>query len=379
MNTQSTNWRLIFLLWLLGLLAAAQFGKITLTLTGLAATYPGAPVAFAVSAVAVVGILAGPVAGFLVAQIGARRAVLAAVIGSALMSGVQGLDLPFGLFMASRVIEGLGHLFLVVALPTIMAALAKPADKSVVMGLWGTFFGVSYAILAMVTPAIESWGGIRALYLGHGMLLTAMVPVLLGKLPVIIPQRQKMPGLWALYRMIYSAPRSFAPGLGHGLYASLFIALVAFLPAHMGHAGLVALLPVANLLGTFGAGFMGKYIAPSRLSPLGFLITALLFILLGLFPSPIIALVAFFSTGVVAGANFAAVPELNDGPERQARANGAMAQMGNLGTFSGTPLFALVATSLWQIVGLAVLICAFGLIGAGLAYRAARTSVVDAG
>jgi len=46
--------------------------------------------------------------------------------------------------------------------------------------------------------------------------------------------------------------------------------------------------------------------------------------------------------GLVQGASFAAVPQLNGTPAHQAQANGAMAQMGNLGNTLGTPVMALV-------------------------------------
>jgi hypothetical protein len=81
-----------------------------------------------------------------------------------------------------------------------------------------------------------------------------------------------------------------------------------------------------------------------------------------------------FATGLTAGANFAAVPELNHVPRDQARANGAMAQLGNIGTFSGTPIYALVVGSLWGIAGVSIVICVTGAVFAGLAYRAARNA-----
>jgi len=52
-----TNWPLIAALYAAGLIAAAQFAKISLTLVPLEAIYPGAPVPFVVSGVAVMGIL----------------------------------------------------------------------------------------------------------------------------------------------------------------------------------------------------------------------------------------------------------------------------------------------------------------------------------
>jgi DHA1 family inner membrane transport protein len=46
------------------------------------------------------------------------------------------------------------------------------------------------------------------------------------------------------------------------------------------------------------------------------------------------------------GANFAAVPQLNKDDQSRAYANGALAQMGNLGNLCGTPLLLLMANSL---------------------------------
>ena len=61
---------------------------------------------------------------------------------------------------------------------------------------------------------------------------------------------------------------------------------------------------------------------------------------------PAVAVLAFLAMGLVAGGNFAAAPLLNASPRDQALANGAMAQPDNIGTFSATPLLALVAGSL---------------------------------
>ncbi|PVA08283.1 MFS transporter [Thalassorhabdomicrobium marinisediminis] len=369
-----TPWPLILLLWSTGLLAAAQFAKLTLTIGPMQTLYDGAPVALAVSGVSIIGIIGGAVAGYLVARIGARKAVLWAVATSAVLALGQGVAMPFWAFMTTRILEGFGHLLLVVALPTMMVALAAPNDKSVVMGLWGTFFGVGYAVLAVVVPPVEAWGGIRAVYVGHGLLLAALFPVLWWVLPRVMAGASKIPDMISLHRTLYSHPRYFAPGLGHGIYTTLFIALVAFLPPVLDAMWLTAMMPLANLSGTFASGFIARRVAASHLSIFGFAVAAVCFALLAVTGSAALALLAMVATGITAGANFAAVPELNARPQDQARANGAMAQVGNLGTFSGTPLFALVAGSLWGLVGLSVAICLSGVIFAGYTYHRARVS-----
>ena len=362
---------MVLLLWTTGLLVAAQFAKVTLTLEALQAVYPASPVAMAVSGVAVVGVLGGAMAGFVVAHFGVRRSVLWACALSAGLSLLQAVPMPFAVFMGLRIAEGVGHLLFVVALPTMMAALARPHDKSVVMGLWGTFFGVGYAVLAVIVPPVLAWGGVAAVYAGHGLLLALVFPVLWAALPRVMAARSAIPNPVALHRTIYTNPRLAAAGVGHGIYTSLFIALVAFLPAALGAAWLTLLLPIANLSGTFAAGFLARKVAAPRLVVIGFAVAGLLFVLMAATGLASVALLAFFATGVTAGGNFAAVPALNDAPKDQALANGAMAQLGNIGTFSGTPLFAIVAGSLWGLTGLSLAICVFGVIVAGFVYRRA--------
>ena len=46
--------------------------------------------------------------------------------------------------------------------------------------------------------------------------------------------------------------------------------------------------------------------------------------------------------GLVQGGSFTAIPQLNPTPGAQAEANGALAQMGNVGTTCGTPILAVL-------------------------------------
>jgi nitrate/nitrite transporter NarK len=67
--------------------------------------------------------------------------------------------------------------------------------------------------------------------------------------------------------------------------------------------------------------------------------------------------------GIVQGASFASIPELNASPEDRARAAGAVAQLGNLGTTTGTPVLAALLASVGP-AGLtiaAVCLCAVGI------------------
>jgi nitrate/nitrite transporter NarK len=75
----------------------------------------------------------------------------------------------------------------------------------------------------------------------------------------------------------------------------------------------------------------------------GFLAAAaVLALLVAGLPISYACLALFAVLGLVQGASFAAVPELNDTIEGQALSHGAIAQMGNLGNTLGTPVLLLI-------------------------------------
>lgn len=349
------------------MLAAGQFAKVSLTLGPLAEVYPGAPVAFVVSGVAVMGILFGVLAGGITASVGPRRAILVALGISAAAGLAQGALPSFPLLMALRVVEGAGHLLLVVAVPTLMAAVAAERDRATVMGLWATFFGVGFTLAALVigeTPGL--------VFATHGALAAALGLLLWIMLPrAITSERRALPRL-SDHLAIYTTPRLCAPGLGHGIYALLFLAMVTYLPDALGAAWLAPILPIAGLSGSLLTGPLARRIPPSRLVTGGFVALGLLFALTAVAGplAPAVAIFAMALSGVVAGAGFAAVPWLNGTNADRALANGALAQLGNVGTFSGTPLLA--ALGLAAALPVAVVICAVGALCTALAYGAAR-------
>ena len=75
--------------------------------------------------------------------------------------------------------------------------------------------------------------------------------------------------------------------------------------------------------------------------------------------------------GIVQGASFASIPELNATAEDRARAAGAVAQLGNLGTTTGTPILAALMASIGP-PGLALAATTLCLLGIGVHQLQAR-------
>ena len=367
MGSQRTPWLTIALLYLCGLIAGSQFAKISLTLNALEAVFPGWPVAILVSGVAVMGALFGVVSGGITAKLGARQAIIVALLLSAATATVQGFLPSFQFFMALRVVEGAGHLMLVVAVPTLMAGLASDQDRGLVMGIWATFFGVSFALTAQIAPL----AAISTLYSGFGFLILVLVTALWYVLPRDLqPSRSSIPGLLD-HITIYRTPRLFAPGLGHGCYAFLFLALITFLPRTFEAAWLSTVLPLVGLVGSILAGAVVRWVAPGRIVWGMFLAFAFFLALAFAFDSAVLVVVAIFLSGLIAGAGFAAVPWLNKNMADRALANGALAQLGNVGSLMGTPIFASLASG--HVLPVAIGFCIFAALATRLAYRSARS------
>ena len=250
------------------------------------------------------------------------------------------------LFLASRVVEGASHLAIVVAAPTLIAQLSTARHRGLTLSLWSTFFGVAFAVLTWAGLPLVAAYGVGALYLAHAAYMAAMA-VLVGAL---LPRDVIGPGgafsLAALageHARIYASPFQNAAALGWVCYAGAFVAILTvmppFLPEAM-RAGVIGLMPLAGIASSMTLGvWLLRRVAAVRVVMTGFALSLLAALWLWAMPGgapPYLALAA--ALGLVQGASFAAIPQLNPDPQAQAQANGALAQMGNVGTTSGTPV-----------------------------------------
>ena len=89
--------------------------------------------------------------------------------------------------------------------------------------------------------------------------------------------------------------------------------------------------------------FLLRYTTAVGVAVIGFVLTALVVLALTLWPgAPLLCLAMVFALGLVQGAGFTIVPQLNTAEGDRAAANGAMAQTGNLGNTLGTPVMLMI-------------------------------------
>lgn len=342
---------LIFALWGAGLGAAAQYGKVSVIFDLLPGAYPdaGAAIGFIVSLVGFVGIIFGVVAGLVVARIRYRRALLAALWAGAAVSLVQALLPPLPWMLLSRVIEGASHLAIVVAAPTLIAQLSTAKDRGLTLTLWGTFFGVAFAVLAWLGRPLALSFGLPALFAAHAVYMAAFALYLSAKLRAL-PIENAQPPFSLVQTLrdhvtIYGSPRIPAAAAGWLFYTFSFVSILTVLPPYLdaSHRTLImGAMPLNSIAVsmTFGVALL-RLMSPVRVVELGFGLSALCMVWLWIAPgAPVACLALAGAMGLIQGASFAAVPDLNDTPATQAQANGAMAQMGNIGNTIGTPIMA---------------------------------------
>lgn len=366
----------VVVLWAGGLGAAAQFGKISVLYEALGAAYAdyaGVGIGVMVSIVGMVGLVFGTTAGLLVARIGPRRAILVALMLGAAVSMVQALFPPYPLMMLTRVLEGVSHLAIVVVGPTAIAGVTSARHQGLAMTLWSSFFGVTYAALAWFAPALIAAQGAGALFVAHGVWMLVCLAVLWVLLPVD-PVHAPVTGrgnLLEQHAAIYASPYLAAPAMGFVCYTVTYVAVLTLLPAAVttGWGGFVAVaMPLVSIavsltLGVWLLSRMQAY----RLVQAGFAVAIMAAIGLWLVwgqgaREAGFALLLAAALGVVQGASFASLAQINPTPEDRARGAGAIAQLGNLGTTTGTPLLAMILAKSGA-TGLAAFLIGFSALG----------------
>jgi DHA1 family inner membrane transport protein len=373
----------ILAIWAAGLGAAAQFGKISVLYDVLGAEYAdyrGVGIGLMVSIVGMVGLIFGTMAGILVARIGARRAMLWALVLGAAVSLVQSLFPPYPVMMLTRVLEGVSHLAIVVVGPTAIAGVAGAKAQGLAMTLWSSFFGLTYAVLAFFGPALVA-AGPPVLFQLHGLWMLAMAAVLY----VLMPQdgARLSPGigsLWAQLAAIYASPRIAAPASGFVCYTITYVAVLTLLPGTVtqGWGSFVGVaMPLTSIAVSLTLGvWLLNHLPAFRLVQAGFAVAVVgglaLFAFQGQGPwEAAAALVVAAALGIVQGASFASIPQINRTPEDRANAAGAVAQLGNLGTVTGTPLLVLLLDRAGE-AGLCLFLTGFSLLGIALHQWQAR-------
>lgn len=389
--SEQTAWLEIFLLWFAGISAAMQFAKFSVSYNELLTYYQAGPTltGAAISVVGTIGLIFGVTAGLIAGKIGYRKVLIGALILGALLSFVQSLLPTFEIVMATRVLEGFSQLGVVVAAPTMIAKLSAARHRSITMGLWGTFFGVAFALTGLFGKSLISHFELSGLYFTHGLLMGGMAIALIalldkneqryhsGSVASNEPYFKKL-------GKIYRTPQTLLPGLVFVFYTCTLVSLLTYIPNFIESDSLRAtmqvILPLLSTAGTFIAGTLSQYaMRPQRVAQVAYAGLACgALVLFSNLSSPmafclVVGQMVLFA-GLIPGAALAMIPRLARNSDEQANGYGLIAQLGNLGATVGPPSFATLITAygLNGLVGLVWFICAMGSVFAFMAARIER-------
>ncbi|RDL42614.1 MFS transporter [Marinomonas piezotolerans] len=378
-----THWLEVLILWLAGVSAAMQFAKFSISYNGLLDFYQAGPTltGAAISLVGVVGLIFGVTAGMLAGRIGYRKVLIGALVLGAALSFTQSLLPSFELILITRLLEGFSQLGVVVAAPTMIAKLSAPQHRSITMGLWGTFFGVAFAISGFAGKSILNQYNLSGLYLAHGLFIASMAVILLLLLKNDESRYGDTPekdgvGYFKKLGQIYSTPRTVLPGIVFLFYTCTLVSLLTYIPNFIASESLrtsmQVILPLMSTAGTFIAGALSQYLMrPQRVAQLAYLGLAAGALLLSQFKESSLLFTIIVSqmvlcAGLIPGAALSMIPKLARNSQEQANGYGLLAQMGNLGATIGPPSFATVIAlfGIYGLVGLVLVICTLGSIAA---------------
>ncbi|MDZ7603295.1 MAG: MFS transporter [Hoeflea sp.] len=379
---------LVLALWAAGLGAAAQFAKIVVIFPELQAHYgeTGAASGYLVSLISVVGMVLGLIAGIIAIQIGIRRLLLSGLWLGALISAWQSALPGFEWMLASRLVEGLSHLAIVVTAPTLIAELSARRHQGMALTLWGSYFGVAFAVIALAAPAVLAEFGLPGLPAIHAVYMAAIAALLTWALPAIdrsdTPPWPSPGDIARRHLAVYSSPFIAAPALGWLFYTLTYVSMLAILPSMLDptlRPFVIAAMPIAGIASSMTLGtLLLRFLSPVTVIVAGFASATLLvlvFLMAG--PSPWLFIALFAALGLVQGASFAAVPELNAALPDRALANGGIAQTGNIGNALGTPVL-LAVTATGAAAGLPVLLIACYVSAIAVHLAMARSRAVHA-
>jgi len=132
---------------------------------------------------------------------------------------------------------------------------------------------------------------------------------------------------------------------------------------------LLVVLPLISIFGTIIAGIISQYlVSPSKLSVFAFISLLLLIFVIKLsFNNNLFfvlaSMVLILFSGIIQGSVFSLIPNISLTTEDQTNANGAVAQLGNLGSTLGTPIFSYFLTlGRNNLIIIVMLLCLLGTI-----------------
>jgi MFS family permease len=326
--------------------AAATIGKLVPHIPRLAGEFDislGAA-GFLVSAVMLPGALAGPLFGALVDRVPPQRVALFGLAVEAAASAVLPLASNLWLFLALRLVEGVGFTFVIVAGTLMVVGVTTPQQRSVALATWSSFAPLGFALGQLFAADASD----RTIAFGHALALGAVAALVATCVPAIAAPRSA--GAKVVQALRHSP--ALRTAMAFGCVAGLLLGAVALAPLLIAPgagitvaeaAKLTAVAALPGIAGRFASGWLLGISAPRRVfggaAALGLLFIPLAFMAAVPVAVALAAFAAFqIAMGALAGILQAMLPQVAPSPGQLGTVTGLANQMITIGNLLGPPV-----------------------------------------
>ncbi|MPZ39227.1 MAG: MFS transporter [Rhizobiales bacterium] len=375
----------VLLLMGVGVVAAAQIGKAIISVPMIRGDLAlGLDVAgLIVATFATLGAMTGIGAGLVVGRLGARRSLIGGM-GVIALGNVIGASAPDQLvLLVARIIEGVGFLAVVLAIPSMLAQLVAREKRDFVMAAWSAYMPIGIMLMLLAAPLLPAIGW-RSFWLANALATGSCAILLAIHAPATPATARAAARFFADALIIIRQPSCLVLAFAFFAYSCQIFSLAFALPllltsvhgVSLGSAGLLSAMVLAvSAIGHLSSSLLlraGVPIWTNVAAAFGFFALSG-FAVFGNVLSPqgisLAAALALGIGGLAPGAIYAAAPHTAPTPSAVPPTIGLVQQASSLGQFAGPAVLGLWVESFgWRatpailapaaLVGLA---CAFAL------------------
>ena len=359
-DDHTTDWRVVVLATLAGIVAAMQIGKVAPAVPAIRAELGMSLVTagWMLSIFNLMAALLALVAGILADRLVIRWVIAAAVamlLAGTLAGALAGSSLSL---IASRAVAGLGLVGIAVAAPRMIVGASAPRDRSLTLGVWSIYMPTGIALGMLLTPLLLGWLQWRGVWLANAGLLSLFLLLFLAAVRGggRTGSRHHHSGGVADLRQVTHVPGPWLLGAIFACYTVPFFAMMSWFPVFLietqglatASAGAFgALVVAANGIGCLASAWLLHHGARRwRLQFIAFGVMALCAV--GVFSSLVgpawkTPLAFLFSAvgGLIPSATLSAASLHAPDTRLVATVNGIIVQGANTGSLFGPPLMAM--------------------------------------
>jgi MFS family permease len=362
-----TPWDLVGLLVLAGMVAAFHVGKAPPALPSIRGDIGASlrQAGWLLSVINLVTATGGMAIALTADRIGHRRLILFGTAVCLASSAIGGTAHSADLLLALRVLEGLGFISVVVAIPPLVVRIAAPRDLRIALAAWSTYMPAGAGVMMLISSVVlleMSWRWVWwiAAAASGAMLLALLLRSRRHELDPVAATRRPILSEMA---EVASSGGPLAIGICFGAYSCCWFAIVGFLPTlqverlHFSPetaAIVTTIVTMVNIGGNVAAGWLLQRRVPRVViivgATLSMAVCASAVFVDGVPDIARLVLAGVYSAviGVVPGCLFTAVPVHAPRPQLVGAATGLLMQVSNFGALIGPPITAaLVSAGGW--------------------------------